>query len=34
MCEGSGEFIVTPVNNVFEILFKPPIVEAINAKHK
>lgn len=34
MCEGSGEFIVTQINNVFEILFKHPIVEAINAKPK
>lgn len=34
MHEGSGEFIVREVNNVSEILFNPPVVEAINAKHK
>ncbi|KAG2287579.1 hypothetical protein Bca4012_031606 [Brassica carinata] len=31
---GSGEFIFRAVNNMSELLFNPPVVEAINAKHK
>lgn len=34
MFEGSGEFIFRAVNNMSELLFNPPVVEAINAKHK